>query len=121
MSCIETDVLKKEIERLKKDNEVSEDKEYAQYELDVACGYDTALDAVLSFVCDYERREKEKRQEEDDRIFQEYLDAKELEKNPLTEEQKKCNHDWYQHWTWHSGGWQECGKCGRIETFYERD
>lgn len=60
MCCIETDVLKKEIERLKKDNEVSEDKEYAQYELDVACGYDTALEAVLSFVCDYERREKEK-------------------------------------------------------------
>lgn len=42
--------IKAEIERLKKVQEVSEDKDYAQYELDVACGYDMACDDLLSFL-----------------------------------------------------------------------
>lgn len=42
--------IKAEIERLKKAQEVSEDKDYAQYELDVACGYDMACDDILSFL-----------------------------------------------------------------------
>lgn len=42
--------IKAEIERLKKAQEVSEDKDYAQYELDVACGYDIACDDILSFL-----------------------------------------------------------------------
>lgn len=42
--------IKAEIERLKKDNEISEDENYAQYELDVACGYDGALDDVLGIL-----------------------------------------------------------------------
>ena len=43
-------LIKAEIERLKKAKEVSEDKDYAQYELDVACGYDMACDDILSFL-----------------------------------------------------------------------
>ena len=42
--------IKAEIESLKKSNEISENEDYAQYELDVACGYDMALDDVLSFL-----------------------------------------------------------------------
>ena len=42
--------IKAEIERLREANKVSEDKEYAQYELDVKCGYDMALDDMLSFI-----------------------------------------------------------------------
>lgn len=42
--------IKAEIERLKKTQEVSEDKDYAQYELDVSCGYDMACDDILSFL-----------------------------------------------------------------------
>ena len=42
--------IKAEIERLRKANEVSEDKEYAQYELDVKDGYDLALNDILSFI-----------------------------------------------------------------------
>lgn len=48
MSIIEQ--IKAEIERLKKAQEVSEDYDYAQYELDVACGYDMACDDILSFL-----------------------------------------------------------------------
>lgn len=47
---IRKDILLNEIERLKKNNEVSDDKEYASYELDVACGYDMACDDILSFL-----------------------------------------------------------------------
>lgn len=47
MKYIDTDQLKVEIERLKQENSISDDKEYAQYELDVACGYDMALEKVL--------------------------------------------------------------------------
>lgn len=42
--------IKAEIERLKKTQEVSEDKDYAQYELDVSCGYNMACDDILSFL-----------------------------------------------------------------------
>ena len=42
--------IKAEIEKLKKAQEVSEDKDYAQYELDVACGYDMACNDILSFL-----------------------------------------------------------------------
>lgn len=54
-------------------------------------------------------------------LFNKYLDAEELEKLPLTDSQNNCSHNWYKTWTWHSGGYRECTKCGRIETFYERD
>lgn len=50
--------IKAEVERLKKAQEVSEDKDYAQYELDVACGYDMACDDFLSFLSDLEKEEK---------------------------------------------------------------
>lgn len=39
--------LMAEIKRLKQENTISDDKEYAQYEIDVACGYDMALEKVL--------------------------------------------------------------------------
>lgn len=51
--------IRAEIERLKKDNEISEDKDYAQYELDVACGYDMACDDILSFLDALEEPEKQ--------------------------------------------------------------
>ena len=56
---------------------------------------------------------------QEDKLFIEYLKAKESEKQPLTDAQKKCDHKWYK--TWHSGGFQQCVLCKRIETFYERD
>ena len=45
-----TDALVAEIERLRKRNETKEDSDYAQFELDVACGYDMALDDVEKFL-----------------------------------------------------------------------
>lgn len=59
--------------------------------------------------------------QEEEQLFNEYVKAKELEKQPLTDKQKKCKHRWYKTWTWHSGGFQKCTLCGRVETFYERD
>lgn len=59
--------------------------------------------------------------QEERQLFNEYIKAKELEKQPLTDKQKKCKHRWYKTWTWHSGDFQECTLCGRVETFYERD
>lgn len=44
------EAIRAEIERFRKTNKVSEDKEYAQYELDVKCGYDMALDDMLSYI-----------------------------------------------------------------------
>ena len=44
------EAIRTEIERFRKTNKVSEDKEYAQYELDVKCGYDMALDDMLSYI-----------------------------------------------------------------------
>lgn len=38
------------IERLRKNNEPKEDKDYAQFELDVSCGYNMALDDVEKFL-----------------------------------------------------------------------
>ena len=54
------DKIKAEIERLKKTNEVSDNKEYAQYELDVMGGYDSALDDILSFIESLEKDDLEK-------------------------------------------------------------
>lgn len=48
MKYIDAERLKVEIERLKQENETSDDKEYAQFELDVACGYDMACEEILS-------------------------------------------------------------------------
>ena len=42
--------VRAEIERRRKENEIQEGKDYAQYELDVASGYDMALDDLLSFL-----------------------------------------------------------------------
>jgi len=39
-----------EIARLKKVYKPSDDKDYAQYELDVKCGQDMALDDILRFI-----------------------------------------------------------------------
>jgi hypothetical protein len=82
--------IKAEIERLKKAQEVSEDKDYAQYELDVACGYDMACDDILSRLSDLEKSEKpnstnweqiEKRAKESEKA----LDY--MREHPLTHEQ----------------------------------
>ena len=47
---IRKDIILKKIEGLKKNNEVSDNNEYAPYELDIACGYDMACDDILSFL-----------------------------------------------------------------------
>ena len=49
--------IKAEIERLRRIDEISDDKDYAQYELDVKCGYDSALDDVLSFIESLEKEQ----------------------------------------------------------------
>ena len=36
--------------------------------------------------------------QEEKQLFNEYLKAKEAEKQPLTDVQKKCNHKWYKIW-----------------------
>ncbi len=33
--------------------------------------------------------------QEEKELFNEYVKAEELEKQPLTDEQKRCNHKWY--------------------------
>lgn len=38
--------------------------------------------------------------QEEEQLFNEYVKAKELEKQPLTDKQKKCKHRWYKTWTW---------------------
>ena len=56
------DVLTKliaEIERLKQDNETSDDKEYAQYEIDVACGYARACEEILSIIASLQQVQPE--------------------------------------------------------------
>ena len=56
------DVLTKliaEIERLKQDNETSDDKEYAQYEIDVACGYAMACEEILSIIASLQQEKPE--------------------------------------------------------------
>lgn len=50
MKYIDVDKLIAKIEQLKQENETSDDKEYAQYELDVACGYDMACEEILSSI-----------------------------------------------------------------------
>ena len=50
MKLIDKDVIITEIERLRKNNEPKEDKDYAQFELDVSCGYNMALDDVEKFL-----------------------------------------------------------------------
>ena len=50
MKHIGADRLKAEIKRLQQQNDTSEDKDYPQYELDVACGYDMACDKILKLI-----------------------------------------------------------------------
>jgi hypothetical protein len=50
MKYINADRLKAEIKRLQQKNDTSEDKDYPQYELDVACGYDMACDEILRLI-----------------------------------------------------------------------
>lgn len=50
MKYIDAEKLKAEIERLKQLNEISDDKNYAQYELDMACGYDIACEEILDSI-----------------------------------------------------------------------
>ena len=47
---IRKDIILEKIEALKKANEVSDDEDYASYELEVACGYDMACTEILSFL-----------------------------------------------------------------------
>ena len=56
---IDADKLKAEIERLKQDNETSDDKEYAQYEIDVACRYAMACEEILSFITSLQQEQPE--------------------------------------------------------------
>lgn len=44
------EALKAELKRMRQANDVPEDKEYAQYELDVKCGYDMAIDDIENFI-----------------------------------------------------------------------
>lgn len=51
MDCEELiSVIRTELKRLRSLNEVSEEKYCASYELDVACGYEVALDDIESFL-----------------------------------------------------------------------
>lgn len=47
--------MREELEKLREKNKTSDDKDYAQYELDVACGYDMALEDITSFLDGYEK------------------------------------------------------------------
>lgn len=46
-----------EIERLRKNNEPKENMQYAQFELDIAEGYDIALDDIEAFINTLEGKE----------------------------------------------------------------
>ena len=59
MKYIDADKLIAEIERLKQDNETSDDKEYAQYEIDVACGYAMACEEILSIIASLQQVQPE--------------------------------------------------------------
>lgn len=50
MKYLDADRLKAGIKRLQQQNDTSEDKDYPQYELDVACGYDMACDEILRLI-----------------------------------------------------------------------
>ena len=56
---IDAEKLKAEIERLKQDNETSDDKEYAQYEIDVACGYAMACEEILSIIASLQQEQED--------------------------------------------------------------
>ena len=56
------DKLKAEIKRLQQQNDTSEDKDYPQYELDVACGYDMACDEILKLVDSLQQEQLKDRQ-----------------------------------------------------------
>lgn len=47
---IDKDALAAEIKRFRKNNEPKENMQYAQFALDVACGYDMALDDIEAFI-----------------------------------------------------------------------
>lgn len=59
MKYIDADKLIAEIKRLKQENEISDDKEYAPYELDVACGYDMACEKILSLITSVQQKEQQ--------------------------------------------------------------
>lgn len=71
--------IKAEIERLRKDNDISDD-ECAQYEYDVACGYDMALDDVLGILSVLE---------ESVRLNQEELEEEKSAIDLIAEERKR--------------------------------
>lgn len=54
---IDKSALVAEIERLRKRNNFEEDSDYAQFELDVSCGYGMALDDVEKFLDTLEVKE----------------------------------------------------------------
>ena len=56
---IDADRLKTEIEKLKQLNEISDDRDYAQYELDGACGYEMACEEILSSITSLQQEQPE--------------------------------------------------------------
>ena len=66
---IDADKLIAEIERLKQDNETSDDKEYAQYEIDVACGYAMACEEILSIIASLQQEQPKVEFEEEIDVF----------------------------------------------------
>ena len=57
MELIDKSAIVAEIKRFRKSNEQEEDKNYAQFEFDVSCGYDMALDDVEKFINTLELKE----------------------------------------------------------------
>ena len=56
---IDAEKLKAEIKHLEQLNEISDDEDYAQYELDVACGYDMACKEIFSSITSLQQEQPE--------------------------------------------------------------
>ena len=79
MKYIDAEKLKAEIERLKQDNETSDDKEYAQYEIDVACGYAMACEEILSIIASLQQEQPEVDLEKEiHRFFEDCIEVHEV-------------------------------------------
>ena len=87
MRYINVEKLKHEIERLKLLNSLDKDKEYAQFEFDVAAGYDMALNDVISFLSTLEESKKPIISNDLDKAAKEY--AKTTFKKPHSENPDK--------------------------------
>lgn len=92
---IRRDIILKEIEGMKKNNEVSDNKEYASYELDVACGYDMACDDILSFLKAFAEADKHPKNilapsKECDHGLREPLESEKPNQDELEKEIERC-------------------------------